>query len=94
MTVRRVAVAIGALMLALAGCGGNDAKEEPQAIPAETTAPTTTTIAPTTTTTLSGLGVSQNYREDDPIRVPSMPVESPCFAIAMPASYPQTMKQR
>jgi hypothetical protein len=31
MTVRQVAVVIGAFVLVLAGCGGNDAKEQPQA---------------------------------------------------------------
>jgi hypothetical protein len=73
---------------------GNDPKEQPQAMPAETITATTTTIASTTTTTLSGLGVTQATARMIRIRAPSMPVESPCFAIAMPASYPQTMKQR
>jgi hypothetical protein len=52
-------------LLALAACNGNDgANEQPQAIPAETSV-TTTTVAPTTTTP-NGLGVTQNYRYEDP----------------------------
>ena len=63
MSVRRLAVVVCAL--ALAACNGNDAKEQPQAIPAETTVATTTTVAPTTTKP-TGLGVTQTYREVDP----------------------------
>jgi hypothetical protein len=63
MSVRRLAVVVCAL--ALAACNGNDAKEQPQAIPAETTVATTTTIAPTTTKP-TGLGATQNFREVDP----------------------------
>jgi hypothetical protein len=51
--------------LALAGCSGNDKPEQPpQAIPAETSV-TTTTVAPTTTKP-NALGVTQNYRAEDP----------------------------
>jgi hypothetical protein len=53
-------------LLAVVACSSNDAKEQPQAIPAETTVATTTTVAPTTTTARNGLGVTQNYREVDP----------------------------
>jgi hypothetical protein len=59
----RLLVVVG--VLTLTACSSNDAKDQPQAIPAETTIATTTTIAPTTTTP-NGLGVTQNYREVDP----------------------------
>jgi hypothetical protein len=52
------------LVLFLAACQGNGAKDRPEAIPAETTTSTATTVAPTTTTV--GLGVTQTYREEDP----------------------------
>jgi hypothetical protein len=58
-------VALVLLLLFLAACQGNGAKDQPQAIPAETTASTATTVAPTTTKP-NGLGVTQNYREVDP----------------------------
>ena len=58
-------VALVLLLLFLAACQGEDAKEQPEAIPAETTVATTTTIAPTTTKP-TGLGVTQSYREVDP----------------------------
>jgi hypothetical protein len=63
MRIRFLVVVLG--VLALTACGGNDAKEQPQAIPAETTVATTTTIA-TTTTKPTGLGVTQKYRAEDP----------------------------
>ena len=49
----RIRLAVVACVLALVGCGGgNDANEQPQAIPAETTVATTTTTVATTTTTV------------------------------------------
>jgi hypothetical protein len=64
MRIRFLAVVV--CLLALAACsGGNDATEQPQAIRAETTAATTTTVAPTTTKP-TGLGVTQNYRYEEP----------------------------
>jgi hypothetical protein len=54
------------LLVVLASCGGNnDAKEQPQAIPAETTVATTTTVAPTTTKP-EGLGVTQTNEYEEP----------------------------
>jgi hypothetical protein len=62
----RIRLAVVACVLALAACSGNDKPEQPpQAIPAETSV-TTTTVAPTTTTKPEGLGVTQNYRYEEP----------------------------
>jgi hypothetical protein len=66
MRGRLLVVAVCVSALGLAACdSGNDANEQPQAIPAETTVATTTTVAPTTTKP-KGLGVTQTYREEEP----------------------------
>jgi len=57
--------ALVCLSALVAACnGGDEPKEQPQAIPAETSV-TTTTVAPTTTKP-NALGVTQKYRAEEP----------------------------
>ena len=61
----RLALVAGLLAVVAACSGGDDEPTgRPQAIQSETSV-TTTTVAPTTTTP-NGLGVTQNYRYEDP----------------------------